>query len=160
MGAVLATWRDDAGRPCTRVVHAAPGTQWMVDLLLELHDHGPAAFGADDGGPTRRITDEVRRRLVDRGAPDDAVTTLNGVERGIADDAWITAARDEHELVHDGSDTLAFGVAHIVMKRSGETTRISRTDSTGPVAGPIASSVGLYLIDHKPAPTWAPVTRY
>jgi hypothetical protein len=160
MGAVLATWRDDVGRPCTRVVHAAPGTQWMVDLLLELHAHGPAAFGADDGGPTRRITDEVRRRLADRGAPDDAVTTLNGVERGIADDAWITAARDEHELVHDGSDTLAFGVAHIVMKRSGETTRISRTDSTGPVAGPIASSVGLYLIDHKPAPTWAPVTRY
>lgn len=159
MGAVLATWRDDRGRPCTRVLHAAPGTQWMVDLLVDLHGRHPAAFGADNGGATRRITDEVRRRLAPRHG-DDAVTTLNGIERGIADETWITAARDEHELVHDGSKTLAFGVAHMVLKRVGETIRISRADSTGPVAGPIASSVGLYLYDHRGAPEWTPVTRY
>jgi len=160
MGAIVASWRDAAGRPRTRVVHAAPGTQWMIDLLVDLYDRRPAAFGADDGGPTRRITDELRRRLAARREPDDAIRTLNGIERAVADDAWITAARDQRELVHDGSRTLSNAVAHIVMKRSGETTRISRTDSTGPVAGPVASAVALWLFDHKPAPAWAPVTRY
>jgi hypothetical protein len=83
MGAVMATWRELDGRPRTRVLHAAPGTQWMKPLLLELHGWGAAAFGADDGGPTRRINDQLRLEL-----GDEAVTTLNGVERGIT-----TAAR-------------------------------------------------------------------
>lgn len=160
MGAVLATWRDDAGRACTRVVHAAPGTQWMVELLVELYGRRPAAFGADNGGPTRRITDEVRRRIADRYGDESAVTVLGGVEFGVASDTWITAVRDERTLLHDGSRTLSFGVSHIVLKRTGDTTRISRAESTGPVAAPIASAVGLYLIDHRAAPEWAPVTRF
>ncbi|KZE91187.1 phage terminase large subunit family protein [Microbacterium sp. TNHR37B] len=155
MGAVIGTWRDDKGNPCTRVIHAAPGTQWMVDLLVELHGYGPAAFGADNGGPTRRITSELQLRL-----GDDAVTVLNGVERGIADDSWITAARDEKTLIHDGSKTLSLGASHMVLKRTNDTVRISRADSTGPVAGPIASAVGLYLIDHRSAPEWTPATRF
>lgn len=163
MGAIVASWRNDDGAPCTRVVHAAPGTQWMVGLLVEIYRHEPAAFGADNGGSTRRITDELRRRLAmpDIGAdPDEAVTTLDGIQRGIADDVWLTAAREDKTLIQDGSKTLELGVAHLVMKRSGEIQRFTRADSSGPVAGPIASSVALYLYDHKPEPTWAPVTRY
>nr|WP_278101904.1 hypothetical protein [Microbacterium proteolyticum] len=161
MGAVLATWRSEAGTPHTRVLHAAPVTGWMVDLLVELYSWNPIAFGADDSGPTRRITDEVRRRLNElHGDDPDRVTTLNGVQRGIADEAWITAVRDERTLIHDGSETLAFGVSHIVVKRVGDVTRISRSESSGPVAAPIASSVGLYLFDHRAAPEWAPVTNY
>lgn len=155
MGAILASWRDDAGTACTRVVHAAPGTQWMEELLVEIHGYGPAAFGADDGGPTRRLNDRLRLRL-----GDDAVQTLGMKDRGVADETWITAARDEKNLIHDGSRTLANGVAHIVMKRSGELTRISRADSTGPVAGPIASAVALWMYDHRAAPSWTPVTSY
>jgi len=160
MGAIVASWRDVDGHPCTRVLHAAPGTQWMVDLLVDIYGKKPAAFGADNGGPTRRITDEVRRRLIAQGKSEDAVTVLGGIDRGVADDTWLTAARDEKTLVQDGSQTLSNGVAHLVIKRTGEVMRFSRADSTGPVAGPIASSVALWLFDHKPAPTWAPVTRY
>lgn len=159
-GAIVATWRDEHERPHTRVLHAAPGTQWMVELLVEIHRHGPAAFGADNGGSTRRITAEVRRRLVEAGADEDAVTTLNGIERGVADDVWLTAARDEKTLVQDGSKTLSNGAAHLVLKRTGEVSRFSRADSTGPVAGPIASAVALWLYDNKPAPYRPPVTRY
>jgi hypothetical protein len=155
MGAVLATWRRADGRPCTRVLHAAPGTQWMKPLLLQLHKWGAVAFGADDGGPTRRINDQLRLEL---GA--DAIATLNGVERGIADDEWLTAARDQRELIHDGSATISNAVAHLVQTRTNDVKRFSRSMSTGPVAGAIASSVGLYLFDHRPAPEWAPVTRY
>ncbi|KTR77439.1 hypothetical protein NS234_07490 [Microbacterium oxydans] len=159
MGAVVASWRDAGGTACTRVVHAAPGTQWMVDLIVQLHEFGPVAFGADNGGPTRRITAEVERRLAELGYP-DAVRTLNGVERGIADDTWVTAARDDKNLLHDGSVTLSNGVKHMVMRRNGEVTRISRSDSTGPVAGPIASAVGLWLYDNREVATWAPTISY
>lgn len=161
MGAVMATWRNAAGTPCTRTLHAAPGTQWMVDLIVDVYGWKPAAFGADDGGPTRRITDEVRRKLNDlHGEDPDRVRVLNGKERGIADETWITAARDERAMIHDGSQTLSLGVEHLVLKRVGDVTRISRGDSTGPVAGPIASAAGLYLYDHRTAPEWAPVTNY
>lgn len=157
MGAILASWRNEVGTACTRVVHAAPGTQWMVGLLVEIYGYGPAAFGADNGGSTRRITDEVARRIEERGG---TVRTLNGIERGVADETWLTAARDDKTLLQDGSRTLSNGVAHMTMKRNGETSRISRADSTGPVAGPIASAVALWLYDHREAPSWTPVTTY
>jgi hypothetical protein len=160
MGAILASWRDDAGTACTRVVHAAPGTHWMVDLLVQIWQHGPAAFGADHGGSTRRITDELRRRLDELGAEDDAIRALNGVERAIADETWLTAARDEKTLRHDGSRTLANGVAHLVMKRTGEIVKFSRADAAGPVAAPIASAVALWLYDHREQATWTPTTSY
>lgn len=162
MGAILATWRNADGMPCTRVLHAAPGTQWMVDLLLELYAWQPAAFGADDGGPTRRITAALRRALDDKlGESDvDRIRILNGKERGIADETWITAAKDDADLIHDGSETLEHSADHLVLKRIGDVTRISRADSTGPVAASIASAVGLYLFDHQDAPGWTPVTKY
>lgn len=160
MGVIVATWRDKTGHAYTRVVHAAPGTQWMVDLLVELYDRKPAAFGADNGGPTRRITDEVRRRLTELHGDELDLVTLGGIDSGVAHDAWVTAARDEHTITHDGSKTLSNAVAHLVLKRTGETTRISRSASTGPVAAVIASATGLYLFDHRSAPSWTPVTKY
>ena len=160
MGAIVAAWRDADGSPCTRVVHAAPGTQWMEDLLVDIYQHKPAAFGADDGGPTRRITDRVRRRLEADGEPAESLIAIGGKDSGVAHDTWITASRDEKNLIHDGSKTLAHGVAHIVLKRTGDVTKISRSESTGPVAGPIASASALWLYDHRRAPDRAPVTRY
>lgn len=156
MGAILGTWRDSSGAPCTRVIHAAPGTQWMEELLVEIYETwSPAAFGGDDGGPTRRINDRLRLRL-----GDEAVQTLGPKDFGVACETWLTAARDQGELVHDGSATLSAGIQHLVLVRRGEITRFSRTESTGPQAcAPIASAVGLWLYDHKP-PSWTPVTKY
>lgn len=155
MAAIVAAWRDDAGHAYTRVLHAAPGTQWVEDLLVKIHGYGPAVFGADDGGPTRRMNDRLRQRL-----GDDAVRTLGMRDFGVACEGWLTAVRDQRTLTHDGSVTLSNGVAHLVFKRTGEVSRFSRADSTGPVAGPIASAVALWLFDHRGAPEWTPVVSY
>lgn len=146
-GIVMANWIDSAGHPCSRVLHAAPGTTWMHGLIVSLYrDWKPAMLGADDGGPTRRITDHLRRTL-----GTDAVTTLGGRDFATACEAWLTMVRD-NELHHDGSRSFSSAVSHLALKRVGDITRFSRHDSTGPIVAVVASAVGLWLANHKTAP--------
>lgn len=143
-GVVMASWRDEAGVACNRILHAAPGTTWMHDLIVQLYtDWQPAVLGADDGGPTRRLTDQLRRTL-----GDEAITTTNGKDFATACESWLTLARDR-ELKHDGSKTLSYGISHLALKRMGDITKFSRVDSTGSIAGPIAAAVGTWLYDHR-----------
>lgn len=157
-GAVVASWRDIDGAGVSRVLHAAPGTTWMVDLLETLHrEWRPAVLGADDGGPTRRITDALRRRLGENeNTKESAVTTTTGVEYAIASEQLLELART-NAFKHDGSKTLSNAIAHLVLKRVGDATKFSRADSTGPIAGIIAAAVGIYLHDHRAAPDEEPV---
>lgn len=143
-GAVMASWRDDEGRPCNRVLHAAPGTSWMHDLIVEIYrTWKPAVLGGDDGGPTRRLTDRLRRTL-----GEDAIVTTNGKDFATACEGWLTFVRD-NELKHDGTKTFSNAIAHLVLKRVGDVTKFSRNDSTGPIAAVCASAVGLWLYDHR-----------
>lgn len=151
IGSVMATWRDALDRPCTHVVHTAPGTAWMRPLLKMIWtNHRPAVMGADDGGKTRRVTDALRLPI-NRGGLGDSWpgTVTSGKQIGIATDNWLEAARDQHALRHDGSRTLEVAVAHAVLRENNGVTTVSRDNSTGPVAGLIASIVGLYLFDHR-----------
>lgn len=146
-GIVMASWRDSEGAPCSRVLHTAPGTTWMYDLIVSLyHDWQPAVLGGDDGGPTRRLTDQLRRTL-----GEESIVTLGARDFGTACEAWVTMLRDK-ELKLDGSRIMATGLAHLVMKRVGDITRFGRNESTGPIVAPIASAVGIWLWDHR-APT-------
>lgn len=143
-GAVMASWRDDDGAPCNRVLHAAPGTTWMFELLVTIHhDWKPAVMGADDGGPTRRLTDRLRRAL-----GEEAIVTTNGKDFATACEAWLSLARDR-ELKQDGSVTMSNAIAHLVLKRIGDITKFSRNDSTGPIAAACAGAVGIWLHDHR-----------
>lgn len=155
-GAVMASWRDAGGAPCTRVLHAAPGTSWMHDLLVDLYrTWKPLVFGADDGGPTRRLTSELRRTL-----GDDAVTTLGARDFSTACETLLTYARDDRILKHDGSRTLSNAIAHLALKRFGDLWKFDRTGSTGPIAGLIAAAVGLWMYDHREAPAGKPTTKF
>jgi hypothetical protein len=142
-GIVMASWRDDDGRPCNRVLHAAPGTTWMHDLIVTIaNDWRPRVLGADDGGPTRRLTDQLRRTL-----GEEAVVTMGGKDFGTACEGWLTMVRDE-ELVLDGSESFRHGFAHLTLKRISDVIRFSRTESTGPIVAPIAGAAGIWLYDH------------
>lgn len=143
-GAVMASWRDKDGRPNNHIIHAAPGTVWMLDLLLDIkRKWKPLAFGADDGGPTRRLTDQLRRILKDP----EAVTTTMPRDYMTACETWLNYAVDK-ELVHDGSTTLENGMAHLALARVGDATKFSRSQSTGPIVGPTSAAVGMWLYDH------------
>jgi hypothetical protein len=143
-GVVMASWRDVDGRPTSRVLHSAPGTVWMVDLLANLARRWrPAVIGADDGGQTRRITDRLRGVI-----GDDAVTTTGGRDFGTACMSWIDLV-ETNALKHDGSRALGDGVQHLVLRQQGDLTVFDRKNSTGSIAGPEASAVGVWLYDHR-----------
>lgn len=145
LGTVMATWRDVDGVACSRVLHTAPGSNWMVDFILGIRaEWKPAVIGADDGGPTRKVTDELRRRLPNA----DEVVTLGGRDFGTACESMLTMIRDR-QYRHDGSKTITRGMQHLAIKRVGDVTRFSRSTSTGPIVGPIASAVGVWLHDHR-----------
>jgi hypothetical protein len=146
-GAVIASWRDLDGRPTSRVLHAAPGTVWMHDFLVDIKRRWrPAVLGADDGGQTRRITDALRRTL-----GDEAVTTTGGRDFATACMAWLNEV-ETNAFKHDGSRTLSEGVQHLVLRRSGDLIVFDRNQSTGSIAGPEASAVGVWLFDHRGGP--------
>ncbi len=60
----------------------------------------------------------------------------------------MTAVRDR-QIRLDGSKTMTRGVQHLAIKRVGDVTRFSRSESTGPIVGPMASAVGIWLHDHR-----------
>lgn len=139
-GVVAATWNDDEGAPCQRVLHAAPGTAWMAGYLADVYrTWQPARFGADDGGSTRWLTDELRLEL-----GDDAVETLGARDFGTACESWLQAVYDR-ELKLDASHAFKVGLDHLVLTRRMDIVRFGRRESTGPIAGPIAGAVGLRL---------------
>lgn len=151
--AVMANWRDADNTPCTRVLHAAPGTAWLIPFLgWIMEDWKPAQLAADDGGETRPVTDELRRRgyTVYTTGPGDFATACV---------ALLTYARGNN-LRHDGSRSLAHAVMHAVLQPMGDSWRFSRRYSTGPIAALIAAAIGLWAYDHREPELGEPILRF
>lgn len=147
---VLAVWRDDADRPQARTIHTAPGTTWLRPFLRHLHDEWrPLAISADDGGPARRVVDELERDGV-------TISRTSGRDFATACDGYLTAVLDDKTFTHDGSKTLSNGMAHLAVVDRGDSRYFSRSRSTGPIAGPLAAAVGMWVYDHADRPMPAP----
>ena len=141
--AVVAGWYDEAGRPCVRVVHSAPGTTWLAPLVRRIRDEWrPVAIGADDGGTTRRVTDELTRDGVE-------VTTTGFRDFATACDALLVAV-DDARLRHDGSETFTQELTAAVVHSTGEARKLSRKHSAGPIPALIAAAVALWNHSHQP----------
>lgn len=139
---IQAVWRDEHGNPTTHVVHSAPGSHWLADLVETLwHELDASAVAADDGGEARAITDELLRR----GVP---VETVGGRDFGTACVQVLAAARDDKTLRWDGARSMADAWMHAVLRNTGDSWRFSRRDSTGPIAALVALAAGLWIYDH------------
>lgn len=151
-GVVMASWRDVDQRPTSRVLHSAPGSVWMHDLIAQLvEEWRPAAVGAFHGGATKRLTDKLEQTL----GP-DVITTIGPDELSTACMGWLTDV-DTNLFKHDGTRTIAEGTAHLVTRTygTGQALTFDLKASTGTIAGPLASAVGVWLYDHAPAPAEA-----
>lgn len=144
---VWATWWDLAGQPNMHLVHHAPGTAWLVPLVRQIATTWkPRLIGADDGGPTRRLTAELQRGDELKGIDPVEVRTTGGRDFGVACESLLTYVQEEKTLVHDGSQAAARAVSGLVLKRRGDVTYFSRQGSATSPAAMIAVAVGLWLL--------------
>lgn len=145
VSSVVASWRTPEGHPRTRVVYQAPGSGWLADFVDYIATEWGARPAADDGGPARRITEQ----LVSRGH--DVLTTNMG-QRGSADGEWLASVLEHGTLRHDGSAAFSSAVANATPRTTNGVTRIDRDRSLGPVTSVIASSVALWAFDYAEQP--------
>ncbi|OFT48013.1 hypothetical protein HMPREF3157_02140 [Dermabacter sp. HMSC06F07] len=149
--AVVAAWIDTDGSPVVRVLHQAPGTAWLEPYLMHLRDYyGVNEIAADDGGPVRRITDDIHPLTSDTDRePALTVQRLSMQERSTADLDLLAAARDERRLKHDGSKVLQAAIASAQLRTRNGIELIDRDKSLGPVPALIAASAALWHATHK-----------
>lgn len=145
-GAVVAAWKDLDGVSVVRVVRQGPGTAWMPSYLAALARQYPGMkIYADDGGPTRRITDTLKER---DDFEDERLTTLSIADRMVADGNLLTALLETGNLRHDGAQVLRLAVANAVTRDFNGTARLDRDRSTAPIPSLIAASCALFGADH------------
>lgn len=143
---VSVAWRDEEGEPFTRVLLQRRGTAWLPGYIAKVAETlEPSVIAADDGGPTRRLTDVIRARF-----PDLEITTLNMAEFGSACMGWLEAVRDVGNLHHDGSEPLASAVTALALKSVNGVERFTRDEAPVPVAAAIGSAVALWAWDRAP----------
>lgn len=133
-----------------RVVRSAPGVAWLADAVCELADRfGLRVVHADDGGPTRDVTDELRRRGRE-------VITATGPQYATACGAWLRRCKDGR-LEHDRSAVLVDAMRAAVTRPMGDAVAFSRRHSKGPIDALIASTVAVRAALLAPAPAPAPL---
>lgn len=142
---VWAAWRDDDGALQLSVVEHREGAAWLADFLAKVldgeHDDYPApgVLAADDGGPTRNVTDELVRRGYD-------VEVLTGRDSSTA---WtnLKAHVGDATFHHDGSAALRAAIEVAAEKAAGDATALSRRHSLGPINPLIAAEVAAWYAD-------------
>lgn len=147
--AIVAAWRDEAGRPCVRVVRSGYGSRWLAPAVRDLAERWrPRALGADGAGPTRQVTDDLAAAGLD-------VDTLGPSDFATATGTLLDALKvdePEGQLRHDGSAALREDVERAALRRLGQAVAWDRVTSTGPIPRLIAATVALRLFDHGTAP--------
>lgn len=129
---VWGAWLDETGRVQLHVAERRPGVTWLVDYVADLATRAPT-IGADDGGPARVVTDELRRRGVD-------VTALSLRDYATAWTAFKADVEDQR-IGHDASPALRAALETAAERRAGEQQVISRRDSLAPV-DPLVAAMG------------------
>lgn len=146
--AVWQAWRDEAGTMQIRVVEYRPGADWLPAYIVALRDAGAAHIGADDGGPARIVTDQLRRAGL-------TIETVNGRDAGTAWGAFKATIKDSKDLAqgavpllrHSGSDALRGALEIAAESRRGDQSSLSRNDSLGPIDPLVAAVSASWLAD-------------
>lgn len=155
--AIMAAWYDPAtGLPAVKIVQSSAGDSWLPAALDELRTElRPRAIGADDGGPTRDITDQLRSRYywadeLQIVGPRDFATACDALKARVLDS---TISLDSDPKLTESFD-------NIVTRTMGQGYAWDRVKSRGPIAELVAGTVALRLLEHAPAPMPAPNVRF
>lgn len=156
--AIVAAWFDPAtDLPAVKIVHAAAGDTWLAPMLDALRaDLKPRAIGADDGGPTRDITDQLKSAFdwADRElnilGPRDFATACDALKARIL----------TRSISLDAEPYMTQSFDNVVTRPMGQGYAWDRVKSRGPICELIAGTVALRLLERGPAPMPAPMIAF
>ncbi|MDN5666937.1 MAG: terminase large subunit [Renibacterium salmoninarum] len=155
--AIAGAWYDAAGIVNVRMIRSDTGADWLAREAAKIWvEDRPKAFGADDGGLTKGVTDTLRILPNPRTGAGVEVETLS--PRDFAT-AWgsFKARVDDGTIRHEGSPALRAAIEHAVLRPLGEATALSRMKSTGPIPELVAAVVAVRLLEQSAAPEPAPM---
>lgn len=155
---ISGTWTDDTGRIQHKVIRWAPGVSWVAAELAEFCRRWPNVHqvAADDTGPAREVTAEVRRITLPRGIEPRILATR---ELATAWGELLEQIRDGG-FTHDGSARLADAARAVVCRPLLDSEAPSRRYSPGDIAPLMAAIVGLYAHRNKPPRDQRAVVRF
>jgi phage terminase large subunit-like protein len=147
---VWASWRDDADDLHVRVVYRTPDVRtlvpWLAAARQDLDYRRP--LYADDGGPARQVTDELRRLQVE-------VETLPARDYATACATFMRHVR-EGSVHHAGDPALREAITRAVTKLLGDQPAFDRRRASGPIDDLVAATVAVRAADHGAQPSPRP----
>jgi len=150
--AIWAAWRTADGELNVREYATGPGVRWLVEQLVAIRampnrPHRP--FVADDGGPARQVTDELRRVNV-------PVETLSARDYATACSTFLRLVRDR-ALTPDGSDGIREAWRVATTKLLAGQLAFDPAKSAGPIDHLRAAAVAVRGLDHAAPSAGKPV---
>lgn len=151
------TWRDGDGMLQHKVVRWDYGVSWVAETVADYTRRwNVKAVASDDTGPSREVTDQLRRLRLPRGLEPRILTAR---ELTVAWGELLEHVRDA-DFTHDGDGHLADAAAAVVPRPSLDSEAPSRRYSPGDIAPLMACLVGLYVDAHTVKTTQAPVVIF
>lgn len=153
---IRAAWLTDGGKVASKTLIEDAGYDWVAPTIADLaRDLRPRAIGADNGGPTRDVTDQIRR-----DHPDLELQILGPVDFATACDSWKAAVIDGTAVIDEDSPGLIAAVDAAVTRPFSQGWAWDRVKSRGPIPELVADTVARRLILHAPAPLPDPIVRF
>lgn len=155
---VSASWRDTSGQLCHKLVRWELGVSWVAPWVLGfVRDHANVkVVAADDTGPAREVTAQLRRLRLPRGLEPRILTTR---ELTVAWGELLELVK-VHGFRHCGTGQLADAAAAVVVRPLLDSEAPSRRFSPGDIAPLMACMVGLYATQNRPQLEQVPELRF
>lgn len=155
---VGATWTDASGQLCHKLVRWELGVAWVAPWVWQFvrDRRNVKAVAADDTGPAREVTAQLRRLVLPRGL-DVRVLTTRELTVAWGELLELIRTRSFH---HCGNGHLADAAAAVVPRPLLDSEAPSRRFSPGDIAPLIACMVGLWTTQNRPRPAGVPVIHF
>jgi hypothetical protein len=156
-----ATWLDGNGHLQHKLVKWAGGTSWVADQLADYCERWDNVVGvaADDTGPSREVTDQLRGLPSSRSYVARNPRTLSSKELTVAWGELLELVRTQG-FTHDGSPVLADAAACVVPRPVLDSAAPSRRYSPGDIAPLVQLLVGLYVMRRQRTEPQLPVAAF
>lgn len=153
-----ATWTDSTGKLQHKVVNWRLGVSWVAPLVADYCQRwrNVKVVAADDTGPAREVTAQLRRLTLPRGLEPRVLTTR---ELTVAWGELLELVRVQG-LGHDGSGHLADAAAAVVVRPLLDSEAPSRRYSPGDIAPLVACMVGLWATQQRPHVDQSPLVQF